>query len=92
MMRRRRAMWRVQVIEHYGGVCTCCGETNPAFLSVDHVNNDGAEHRLVTNNTNICGWLVRNGFPDGFTVLCYNCNLGRQHAGLDYVCPHNVSE
>ena len=34
-----------RVLDHYGRACSCCGETEPAFLTIDHVNNDGAEHR-----------------------------------------------
>ena len=37
-----------QVIEGYGGKCQCpggCSETTWQFLSVDHVNNDGTDHR-----------------------------------------------
>lgn len=31
-------------------------------------------------------WIIENNFPEGFQVLCYNCNLGRAHCGG--VCPH----
>ncbi len=34
------------IYKAYGGyVCTCCGETRELFLTLDHINNDGAEHR-----------------------------------------------
>lgn len=36
---------KLEVLAGYGGKCICCGETHPAFLTVDHINNDGAEHR-----------------------------------------------
>jgi hypothetical protein len=35
---RRRAMCRDEAFNAYGGyVCACCGETEPMFLTIDHV-------------------------------------------------------
>jgi hypothetical protein len=72
----------------YGGYkCVCCGETHPAFLSIDHVNNDGGKHRRsVGRGANIYTWLRDNGYPEGFQVLCHNCNHGKHLNGG--VCPH----
>lgn len=72
----------------YGGYrCVCCGETHSAFLSIDHVNNDGCKHRkTIGRGSNIYAWLSANGFPAGFQVLCHNCNHGKHLNGG--VCPH----
>lgn len=72
----------------YGGyVCTCCGETRWQFLCIDHVNNDGHQHRkTIGRGANIYLWLIKNSFPLGFQVLCMNCNFGKKHNGG--VCPH----
>lgn len=86
----RRNAVRDRVYRAFGGYkCSCCGETEPKFLSIDHVDNDGAEHkrkhRLHTGEQ-LYRWIVRNGFPTGFQVLCMNCQWGkRNNAG---VCPH----
>ena len=72
----------------YGGYkCACCGETEPRFLSLDHVNNDGNKHRkAIGGGSLIYRWLKVNGYPDTFQVLCMNCNFGkRMNNG---VCPH----
>lgn len=74
-----------RVLCHYGTVCICCGEDNPAFLTMGHPNNDGAQHRKETNATNIFWWLENNNYPDGFVVECWNCNSGKK---LNEVCPH----
>jgi hypothetical protein len=82
----------------YGGyVCACCGETEPAFLTIDHINNDGAAHRRDVNNgirrgggKKIYSWLIANNFPSGFQILCMNCNWGK--ARNNGVCPHKTSE
>lgn len=77
------------VISHYGGKCACrgCGESRIGFLTIDHVNGGGARHRSqVGGGVIFYRWLIKNNFPPGFQVLCFNCNCGRQTNGG--VCPH----
>lgn len=84
-----------QVMDAYGSKCACCGETELTFLTIDHINNDGNEHRremaAESGNYSQAGartyrWLRDNNFPEGFQVLCANCNYGRQWNGG--ICPH----
>lgn len=91
---RRQKKWRHRVkaecIEAYGGCCACCGEKEPAFLTMDHSENDGKEHRKSIGRTSIWEWLRSQGYPKkGFQMLCYNCNMGRAHSP-DKVCPHKT--
>lgn len=79
----RRARNRDQVFAHYGEECECCGENERAFLAVDHIYGGGTQHRREVGS-DIYNWLVRNGFPDGFRILCHNCNWAEAHGG----CPH----
>lgn len=78
-----------RVIEHYGGdppKCACCGEKIYEFLSLDHVKNDGKTHRKeVGMGMRVFYWIIRNGFPKGFQILCFNCNLAKGFSGS---CPH----
>lgn len=86
-----RARLRAQVLEAYGGRCVCCDETTPEFLGVDHVHNDGAQHRREVGGSgvNVYSWLRANGFPkDRFQLLCHNCNLAKGFYGE---CPHKRS-
>lgn len=83
---------RVKCLEYYGGKpprCNCCGENEIKFLTIDHVDNNGAEHRkeIFSNGRsgNIIQWLIRNDYPAGFQVLCYNCNCAKGFWGK---CPH----
>ena len=80
---------RLKVLLHYGFSCTCCQESNVAFLCIDHINGGGAEHRrqLGGSGGRINRWLVRNNFPPGFQVLCWNCNLAKSIHGQ---CPHTL--
>jgi hypothetical protein len=82
---------RRAAFEAYGGFsCVCCGETEEMFLSLDHVNGDGAQHRrhiaAQSGSNSLYVWLKKNGYPPGFQVLCMNCNQGR-HRNKG-VCPH----
>lgn len=85
---------KLKVFEAYGGCyCNCCGQGNQIFLSVDHIKNDGAKHRQSMYKTiqsrpggNIYTWLIARNYPEGFQVLCHNCNMGRYVNGG--ICPH----
>ena len=91
------AKLRLEAFNHYGGpICACCGETIIQFLTLDHVNNDGAEERRRLNGTNKrAGWgfyvyLRQQGYPPlPLQVLCLNCNIGRHKNGG--VCPHELT-
>lgn len=77
---------------HYGGyICACCGETEPLFLTLDHVNNDGYVRNKyggeARSGARLYHWLHAHSYPEGFQVLCMNCNLGKARNGG--ICPHN---
>jgi hypothetical protein len=89
--RARSARIRVEVLEHYGGRCACCGETEFDFLTIDHPDMDGTDERKrlrVHGGPGFYHWLRKEGFPTHVRLLCYNCNLGARHHGG--VCPHAV--
>jgi hypothetical protein len=85
----------MEVFAAYGNKCACCPETEPKFLSIDHIDGAGNQHRLeVFGNKNVAGlrfysWLRRNNFPPGFQLLCFNCNLAKGHWGI---CPHKATK
>lgn len=81
-----------KVASAYGGKCACCGEDRIEFLAIDHIEGGGNLHRREANlqpGTQFYCWLIREGFPDGFQVLCYNCNNAKAIYG---VCPHQRNE
>jgi hypothetical protein len=69
---RRKAERKQTVFEHYGLECSCCGENEFEFLTIDHINGGGNEHRRSINGC-FYRWVIENGFPDGLQTLCYNC-------------------
>jgi hypothetical protein len=76
---------RHTVLVHYSGglpTCSCCGEKHEEFLSIDHINGDGADHRRMGIKSGYATyrWLIKNNFPPGFQVLCMNCNFAKGHS------------
>lgn len=90
---RARLKARQQCLDAYGKHCQCCGESVSVFLVIDHINDDGAKQRRELFNTRspssgaFYAWLRKEGFPDGYQVLCHNCNYAKQ-----YGCPHQSSQ
>lgn len=84
--KRRWAVVKNEVFESYGGYkCVCCNEKEKTFLSIDHINSDGAKHRKEIGST-LYHWLMKNKFPSGFQVLCMNCQWGKKNNSG--ICPH----
>lgn len=82
---------RRSLIAHYGGQCVCCGVADWRFLSFDHRDNDGADHRRSVFGTKRPfgrTWLrwLRDNKPDFIQLLCHNCNMAK--AAFGGTCPH----
>jgi len=78
-----------EVFNHYGGyICACCGITHKVFLTIDHIHGGGSKHRKETGGGGKFNyrWIRKNNYPEGFQVLCWNCNCGR--ARNNDICPH----
>jgi hypothetical protein len=80
---------RLEAISHYSlgkNICSCCGEKEMEFLTIDHTHGGGNAHRrTIGRGTPIGLWLKKNGYPPGFSILCYNCNCAKGSSGT---CPH----
>jgi hypothetical protein len=96
--RAYRSEVRDKVIQGYGSKCSCCGLSDPRFLTLDHVNNDGAAERRAIGNRNerscssysVYSRALSEHFPPRFQLLCWNCNCAKhQHGG---VCPHQLTK
>jgi hypothetical protein len=82
---RNRQILKQDVIDHYGGQCSCCGEKILDFLTVDHILGDGGRERKVIPSSRVYHFLKRNNYPkDRYRILCFNCNCGRRQG----ICPH----
>jgi len=80
---------RQQTVAAYGGQCACCGEVEPKFLAIDHIDGGGNKHRqrlgMKAGVGQFYRWLRQQGFPPGYRVLCHNCNQAIGNYGF---CPH----
>jgi len=66
--------------------CACCGEWRLEFLTLDHIDGGGNQHRKSgMTGRKFYLWLKREGFPPGYRVLCMNCNCS---IGFYGYCPH----
>jgi hypothetical protein len=84
---------KLRVLRHYSGGdprCACCEEASYEFMTIDHINGGGRAHRAEIRKgkggvSSIHLWLEANEFPEGFRVLCLNCNGA---IGFFGYCPH----
>ena len=80
--RAKRQALKLLVMTHYGGKCAHCGTAELEFLTLDHVAEDGAEHRLELGSKCIYRHARDAGFPPRFQCLCFNCNFKKSRATL----------
>ena len=82
---------KVKLLEFLGQKCVCCGETDPAFLTLDHIEAGGRYHRKSKPKTYEV-WRDVLNTPEARTkyrLLCWNCNCATRGGK---VCPHNRAE
>lgn len=85
--KKQKIDMKIAAIAHYSGGtgrCHRCGIDDPDVLTIDHIAQDGAKHRRnngiagsnsKTGTTYFARWLKQNGYPPGYRVLCFNCNI-----------------
>ncbi len=90
--RERRRKIRIEAIVAYGGECVCCGETEMAFLTFDHIDGDGdkARKRDKAAGSSLPQWLKNRNYPPGIQLLCANCHLAKTHNPGG--CPHQEQQ
>ena len=87
LMMELREKTKIDVMNHYGPGCVCCGEKDIRFLTLDHINNNGKPHRKeVGSGHRLYRWAQKNNYPEGLQTMCFNCNTGRALNGG--ICPH----
>lgn len=85
--RRQYLAVREALFAIYGHACSCCGEKNKGFLTLDHVMNDGhLERRGQKTGIPVYRRAIRENDPKRWQILCWNCNCGRAKNGG--ICPH----
>ena len=78
---------RISGVDH--PICACCGEDfHEIFLTIDHIEPISKTKIEKRGNQGIYRKLERRGYPEGYQVLCINCN---QAKGTAEKCPHQRS-
>lgn len=72
---------RTKVFIAYGNVCACCGITHRPYLTLDHKEGGGNEHRrmLGGNNLTLYRWIIKHRYPKSFQLLCANCHIAKSY-------------
>ena len=87
MKKQRNQDLRLAALTEVGLSCVCCQETLLEFLSLDHINGGGTQHRKVVGDSQK---MYRQILTDPetrvlFQTLCHNCNQAKGFYGY---CPH----
>ncbi len=53
-------------------------------LTVDHIEGGGSKHRRELRYWSIYKWLVVEGFPSGYQILCMNCQMIKKTVENEY--------
>jgi len=65
-----------RVLDLLGCRCALCGETEALFLTIDHINGGGTEHRRRCTVTAMRTAIIND--PDAkkkYRTLCMSCNM-----------------
>jgi hypothetical protein len=79
--------------------CNCCGlNSHVDFLALDHVfgrvEMDSIPELVAIGysskleSSKLRDWIMQNNFPDGFQILCHNCNFAKGFPRNNGKCVH----
>lgn len=81
---KRSQRIKLEVLTYYSLTsspsCHFCGITDIDVLCLDHVDGGGQRHRKIIGGSSktLFYQLIQQGFPEGYQVLCANCNLKKE--------------
>ena len=84
-IKKYRTETRNRVFEIYGQECVCCKESRIEFLTIDHINRDGAKHRKTLGSLGSYRQMMKQIDKSKYRTMCMNCNWAIRHGGI---CPH----
>lgn len=87
-LREYRRLLKLEILNYYSNntmSCKFCGFSDIRALTIDHIHGGGSKHNKEIGG-NLYRWLKKNNFPDGFQVLCGNCN----HSKENKLKKHNI--
>lgn len=70
-----RASMRDLILEHYGAVCRCCGNTESSSLLLHNKSGDLGSYNTNTKlKDTLYKGIIDEGYPDVFELLCRSCS------------------
>lgn len=78
---------KIEVMSHYSKgelKCAHCGIDDVFVLTIDHIDGGGTKHKQSLGGSlgkKLYSWLKNSGYPNGFQVLCFNCNYKKYAYG-----------
>lgn len=90
--------WKAKfiVVAHYSMgemCCRHCRQSDIRCLQLDHCEGGGNLHRRsLPNPTGIYSWLIRNDFPEGYQILCANCNFIKKIENKEHIKTNSLEE
>lgn len=73
--------------------CNCCGMSDHLdFLDIDHINprKTFPENERKLMGSALCRHLKKKNYPDGYQILCKNCNTAKGMKKNNNKCPHEI--
>jgi len=82
-------------------ICHCCGECfHVDFLAIDHILGKKQMDSIpelvkigyssTLDKQKLWAWIRDNDYPDGFQILCHNCNTAKAYPKNNNKCPHEM--
>ncbi len=86
--------YQVDLIREYQKVkvefkCECCGQVKDFhFMTIDHSDNNGSEHKREAGNHTLTHHILIHGFDPKYRlgIMCWDCNASLGQYGF---CPHH---
>lgn len=92
--REKELTKRKLVLKHYSHgelCCSLCKINEFDVLVIDHINGGGNRERKNLKNvggSRFYQWLMTNKYPEGYRVLCWNCNHLEHLKKINYRSPN----
>ena len=77
MRKESNARNRAKMFELLGNKCVCCGERDPTYFQIDHIEND-QDYRKDHNNGGSIKLRQYIQEPARYQLLCANCNYAKR--------------
>jgi len=80
--RKAKRRLREMLLELFGRKCVLCGFSDERALTLDHINNNGAEERAEIGERGVYYRALKPEFRSEYRMICMNCQfICRQEAG-----------